>query len=270
MKRAFTKSVTLALLAACLFWISCGKDKPTDSTGNVENTDFVARESFSFQVDVVNHSRLRLEAISGSVTITGESGSDSVLITGEKRVGSESIQDAEEHLQELEVSVQDLGSEVFVKTIQPEKTHGRSYVVDYTIALPKGLEVLVDHLSGIVEIDSVNNSVSVDHVSGQVLLDEVFGSALVNLVSGQIEAEVTLPEDGTINFNLVSGSVELNIPQNTSAEFSAKVTSGTISISNLVLQDQVSTPDSVTGTLGSGQGTISLNVVSGNISVSGF
>jgi hypothetical protein len=270
MKSTCKKFVIGFLLTTCVCWISCGEDKSVDSNGDVANTNFVAKEFFSFKVRVFDHTRLRLEAISGSVVITGESGSDSVLITGERRVGSESAQDAEEHLQLLQVTVQDLGNEIFVKTSQPEQTHGRSYVVDYSITLPESLDVLVDHVSGIVEIASVDHSVSVDQVSGKVLLDEVFGSAQVNLVSGEIEAQATLPKDGTINFNIVSGSVELDIPKNTSAEFSAKVTSGSINISNLVLQNQVSTPDSVTGTLGSGEGTISLNVFSGFISVSGF
>lgn len=270
MKNGITKLFFLVLLAASFICITCSSDKSVDSDGGVDNTDFVAKESFSFKVDVAAHSRLRLEAITGSVTITGKSGSDSVLITGEKRVGSESTQDAEEHLQQLIVSVQDLGNEVFVKTTQPEQAQGRSYVVDYTITLPEDLEVLVNHVTGSVGVYSVNNGVSVSHVTGQVLLDEISSSALVNLVTGEIEAEVTLPEDSTINFNLVTGNVELNIPQSTSAEFSAKVVTGTISLSDLVLQNQVSTPGSLSGTLGSGEGTISLNVVTGSISVKGF
>jgi len=79
-----------------------------------------------------------------------------------------------------------------------------------------------------------------------------------------------LPEDGTINLNLVTGNIELDIPQNTSAEFSAAVVTGTISISDLVLQNQVSTSGSLSGTLGNGEGTISLNVVTGSVNVQGF
>ena len=270
MKRDLAKFVVLVALAACLLWINCGSDKTVDSDGDVNNTDFVAKESFSFRVDVVDHSRLRLEGVSGTITISGEPESDSVLITGERRVGSESTQDAEAHLPLLQVTVQEIGNEIYVKTTQPEQTHGRSYVVDYTITVPEGFVVSVNHVTGIVSINSVKNSVSVNHVTGQVLLDEISSSAVVSLVTGEIEAEVILPEDGTINFNLVTGIVELNIPQSTSAEFSAKVVTGTISLSDLVLQNQVSTPGSLSGTLGSGEGTISLNVVTGSVNVQGF
>jgi hypothetical protein len=270
MKHKITKLVFLILLAAGLFWIGCSSDKTVDSEGNVNNTDSVVKESFSFRVDVTTHSRLRLEGLSGSVSITGEAGSDSVMVTGEKRVGSESAQDAEAHLPLLQVTVQEIGNEVYVKTTQPEQTHGRSYVVDYTITLPEGFLVSVNQVTGMVSIESVKNSVSVNHVTGQVLLDEIYGSTVVSLVTGGIEAEVNLPQDGTINLSLVTGNMQLDIPQNTSAEFSASVVTGTISMSDLVLRNQVSTPVSLSGTLGSGEGTILLNVVTGSVSVNGL
>jgi len=211
-----------------------------------------------------------LEAINGNVAITGISESDSVIITGERRVGSESMEDAEEYLKKLEVRVQDLGNEVFVKTIQPEKSYGRNYVVNYTITLPKDLEILVSNVNGIVTIESINNDVTVTNVNGQVTLDEIFGSASVSLVNGQIEGEVTLPFDGVIGMSVVNGNIDLKIPVSTSAEFSAKVTNGNIGVSNLVLQNQVSSPTSLGGRLGDGEGMISLTTVNGNISVLGF
>jgi DUF4097 and DUF4098 domain-containing protein YvlB len=241
-----------------------------DSNGEVRNTDFVASESFSFGVQVTDHTQLRLEGINGNVTITALSGPDSVIVTGEKRVGSESMQDAQNHLQHLQVGVSDAQSEVFVKTTQPDRTHGRSYVVDYVITLPQNLVVVVSNVNGTVTIDSLNSSLSVQNVNGQVILNEIFGSATVSLVNGQIQAEVTLPEGGTIALSTVNGGIGLAIPQNTSAEFSATVVNGVISLSDLILQNLVSTPNSLTGRLGAGQGTIGLSTVNGTISVSGF
>jgi hypothetical protein len=270
MKSSCKRLVIGVLLTTCVYWIGCGKDKSVDSNDGVDNTDFVARESFSFKVHVDDQARFRLEAINGNVVITGVSDSDSVIITGEKRVGSESTDDAEEHLHLIQVTVQDLGTEISVKTSQPEQTHGRSYVVDYTITLPKSLEVLAHNVNGTVTVDSLDNSVSVSNVNGLIELKEIFGSTLVELVNGEIEGKVTLPRDGTIGINLVNGNIDLDIPVNTSAEFSANVTNGNISVSNLSLQNQVSSPTSLHGTLGQGEGTISLRTVNGNISVAGF
>lgn len=270
MKNTRIKLSIAILFITCIFGLSCGKDKVVDSGKNVSNTDFVAKESFSFTVAVEDHARLRLEGVNGNITVTGKSDSDSVLITGEKRVGSESIEDAQEHLQVLEVKVQDLGDEVFVKTIQPEKTYGRNYSVDYNVTLPRNLQVFADNVNGTVIVNSLDNAAWVDNVNGQVTLNGIFGSAGVTLINGQIEGEITLPSGGAIGMSVVNGNIGLNIPTATSAEFSASVTNGTISFYNLYLQNQVSAPDSLTGRLGDGQGIILLITVNGNISVSGF
>jgi DUF4097 and DUF4098 domain-containing protein YvlB len=270
MKNILVKSLPLAMLAVCFCFLGCGSDKSSGPDGNVGNTDFVAKASFSYGVEVTDHTRLRLEGINGNVDITALTEADSVIITGERRVGSESMQDAEAHLQELEVSVREVAGEVYVKTNQPDQTHGRSYVVDYNITLPKELEVVVINVNGAVDIDSVNGFVSVVNVNGQVDLDEIFGNVSVSLVNGQISAEVTPPLGGIISMATVNGGINLDIPQYTSAQFSVTVVNGTISISNLVLTGIVSTPTSLTGTLGTGEGTIALSTVNGSISVRGF
>ncbi len=241
--------------------ISCGDgDINIDFSGinfpPARNTNFKAEEPFSEEVEIGNRSQVRLQGVSGEITITGISGANSVMITGIKRVGSDSTQDAEEHLQELEVNVQSLANEIFIETIQPQDTGGRRYLVDYTITLPKDLEIQLANVNGIVILDAIDNDVTVNNVNGNVTLMEIVGSAFVNLVNGVIESEVTLPLNGTIDLNTVNGNINLAIPANTSAGFSAAVTIGSISVSNLVLQNEVRTSTSLSGTLGNGQGTI--------------
>ncbi|MFQ5752020.1 MAG: DUF4097 domain-containing protein [bacterium] len=268
MKSKMTNTIKYPLyLLLITLLTACNIVDPGDE---VSDTNFEAKESFSFEVDVTNHVRLRLEAVNGPVKITGLPGANSVKNWGERRVGSESIEDAELHLQDLEVQVTEPAEEIFVKTKQPQDSRGRNYIVNYNITLPENLEVLVDNVNGEVKIDSVKNQVSVSNVNGRINLNDIFGSTVVNLVNGQIESEVTLPVDGTINMNTVNGNIDLDIPENTSAEFSANVTNGNISVSNLVLQNIVSSPNSLRGTLAAGQGTISLRTVNGNIWASGF
>ncbi len=264
------KIIALTLAAACIFSIHCGEDGPTDSGDNVHNTDYVARETFAYKVPLAAQSTLRLEAINGNVDVTGVSQADSVVIAGEKRVGSDSMADAEEHLEQLDVQVQDSATEIFVETVQPEETHGRSYVVDYAVTLPPDFQVVIGNVNGSVTVDSIADLVSVNNVNGLVALDEISGSVYVILVNGQIESEVTLPLNGTITMATANGVIELQIPESTSAEFSASVGNGTISVSNLNFTNQVSSSNTLSGTLGQGQGTITLSAGNGNIIVSGF
>jgi hypothetical protein len=242
----------LMLLVACLAWVGCGDEGSIDADGNVDNTDFHAEATFRFRLELAGHENLRLEGVSGEVTITESAGSDSIVIAGTRRVRSESAEDAEEHLAFLEVRVEDLSDEVFVKTVQPEHSHGRSYEVEYWISLPEP-----------VDVDVVN-------VNGEVLLNDVFGDTRVVQVNGWIAGRVTVGAGDTIELAQVNGTIDLGIPKHTSAGFSANVINGLISVSDLIFETWNSDAHSFTGTLGQGDGSISLAVTNGTINVTGL
>ncbi len=97
-------------LFAAIILTSCGGGGGGDINVNFpplnpipsdDNTDFEARETFSDEVPVVNHTQFNLTGIDGEVTVTGVSGATSVMIAAIKRVQSDSAEDAEAHLQEL-------------------------------------------------------------------------------------------------------------------------------------------------------------------------
>ncbi len=278
MKRKFRNYAIWLCLLTSFSLISCSSGDVNIGGGGgtfpsfppATNTDFEAEEAFSREVEVGNQTQFNLTGKNGEITITGISGANSVRITGIKRVRSNSTQDAGERLQELEVNVQSLANEVRVETIQPQITGGRRYEVDYTITLPSFLKIQLANVNGSVTLDSIENDVTVNNTTGSVTLMDIVGSALVNLANGTIDSEVTLPLNGTIDLNIANGNINLAIPVNTSAEFSAAVTIGSISVSHLALQNEVSTPTSRRGTLGSGQGAIALKAGNGNISVSGL
>lgn len=258
------------LFFASIILTSCGGDGG-GSLPTVSNTNFEAVEPFSFVVPIGNHTQFSLIGINGEINISGVAGANSVTVTGIKRVLSESTEDAEAHLQELIVNVQDLANEVRVETTQPADTGGRIYIVNYTVTLPKFLKNQVNNINDIVKLDSIDNNVTVLNLNGNVTLTNVFGSASTNVLSGNVEGQVTLPLNGVINMKTLTGDINLEIPVNTFAILSANVTIGTISAQNLVLQNEVSTPTFLSGTLGSGQGTIKLETQQlGNITVSGI
>jgi DUF4097 and DUF4098 domain-containing protein YvlB len=167
--------------------------------------------------------------------------------------------------------VQDLASEIRVETVQPANTGGRTYIVNYTVTLPKFLRNNVTNLNGIVTLDSIDNDVTVINMNGTATLTNITGSASANILNGQIQGAVTLPLNGVIDMTTLNGDINLEIPVNTSAALSASVTVGTITTQNLLLQNIVSTPTFLSGTLGDGQGTIKMESKQiGNIMVTGI
>ncbi len=277
MKSKFIDKTILICLLASIGLISCGDTNINiDSDGwffpPFSNTEFKANEPFSAEVPVGNGSRVSVQGINGNVSVTGMSGASSVLITATKRVGSDvSTQDAEDQLPMLKVDVQPQANDISVETIHPQNPGGRQYIVDYTITLPNDSEIQISNTNGSVILDTIDNDVSVNNTNGNVTLIAIAGSAVVRVINGIIDSEVTLPSNGTIDLSTVNGNISLDIPVDTSAAFTADVTFGSISDSNLLFQDEVRTNTFLNGTLGSGQGTITLATGStGNINVSGF
>jgi DUF4097 and DUF4098 domain-containing protein YvlB len=107
-------------------------------------------------------------------------------------------------------------------------------------------------------------------VNGEVLLNDVFGDTRVVQVNGWIAGRVTVGAGDTIELAQVNGTIDLGIPKHTSAGFSANVINGLISVSDLIFETWNSDAHSFTGTLGQGDGSISLAVTNGTINVTGL
>ncbi len=283
-KKISRASKTLWLLIACaLMFSACAIDGIVDYRG-----DATVVEEFSFEVAVRSQSRFRLEGVNGSIDIVGVPGASKVEIWGERRVKAKSTEDARDYLKNLEVRVADGAEEVFVKTIQPRETGGRSLEVVYHIRMPDNWEALVNNVNGNVLVDSlvgkvsiglvngnvelreISETISIGLTNGNVLLAKITGDTFVALVNGNIDASLTLPQQGTCELSTVNGTIALQIPQNTSALFSAEVVNGAISTKGLIIYDATTTPKSVSGRLSNGEGKIVLKTVNGNIRVEGF
>jgi hypothetical protein len=269
----FTMDLTLVLilLTAC--------DGSVESNFSVNNDGFdfqasepkfSAEETFTRELPVVNHMRIRLEGVRGGIEIEGQNDANSVTVIAQKWVGSDSLADAEMHLDELEILITDQIDEILIQTLQPEDTQGRSYIVDYHIILPSDMETEVTLMNGDIGVQDVQNSVIVDAVNGNVFLLNVFADATVSLANGNIHSTMALPLDGEIRMSTDNGNIDLGIPTSTSAVFAASVNNGLISESNLEFDAAVQTSHSLTGTLGNGEGVIDLGTINGSISVVGL
>jgi hypothetical protein len=285
-KNAF---ITLAILIALCLPFTYGGC--SGGGGSSDDGQVWVEESFSYEVAVDTHDSFLIQAIGGSIEITGSPTANSVTIEGERRVGSKTKEDAEKHLELLEVEVTDQEPEIMVETVQPKRANGRNYEVDYRITVPEQLEVYATQVGGPVFIDAIVSQVYVSAFNGDVDLVEISGSTQVNVLSGQITGQVTLPLNGsielstmtgdidsevalplggTIDMTALEGDIHLDIPQDTSATLEAGVTDGVIQLIDLVLHNRVRTSHSLTGRLGDGEGDIRLETDIGDITVTGF
>lgn len=237
----------------------------------ITNTSFEAEQAFTAESNITNQNTLRLSSIGGNVEINGVSGSSVVSINATKTVQSESLPDAETHLSDLQVEVSESSDEILVRTIQPNCNDGRKYLVHYEISVPDYFAVAINHISGAIAIDSVNGFISVNSINGDLQLSSTQSNVAIDLLTGNVELAITLlPLLGDIDVTLLNGDISLNLPSNTSAILAANVSNGNINTMNLSFVGESSTATSLQGTLGDGQGSISLRIdQSGDINILG-
>jgi hypothetical protein len=273
------KSVSILVISLCVgILLSCssgdvGSPDFNFSTGGIKFGDpkFTAKKTFDDDFPIDNHIRINVEAIKGEIVVTGQSDAQYVTVTAHLTVGSDTQEDAELHLDDLDVLVTDGANEILIQTVQPDNINGRKYLVEYDIIVPKSFEVVASQANGSIAILDIQNSVEVSNKNGDVFLSDIVGGVTADVQNGGIEGTVVLPFNETIDLSVNNGGIELNIPTATSAEFSASVDGiGAINVSDLDITDSWSTGNTLTGTLGNGEGSIVLSTVNGNIDIIGL
>lgn len=232
--------------------------------------DEQAQEEFFEQLDASGFNEFRLDGINGNVTVVGVSGTETLAVGGFRRVRSSSLADAQEQLERLRVVVTTIGDAIIIRTEQPQETEGRTYEVEYELSVPRRLEAEIDNINGNVSVSAMDDDVDVENTNGNLTLEEIVGNASATTVNGNVEAEVTMPLGGEISLRATNGNLTLDIPVSTSAVVLATLANGSITTSNLPMDDAESTPTSLTLVLGNGDGDIDLQTTNGNILIRGF
>jgi hypothetical protein len=251
------------VLTAVFCFLSCSISNPFHS----DDQDNEATSSFQYQLSAEDVTQFSIHGVNGEIHITGAADADSVNVSGERLVRSDSYADAETHLEYLTVDVQKKDSAIIVHTRQPNRSEGRTYQVDYQIRLPERMRVVVEGTNGEVTVENISNRVTIQTTNGNISCRELQGDCGVALVNGQITCDVALPARGYCELATVNGGVSLTLPPSTSAQLQAKVTNGSVSITDFQVKNLKSSRTSVSGELGSGEGSIELSTVNGNIQV---
>lgn len=260
LSRPLMRPVLKGLLVAA---IAVGCDESTGPDG------VVLSEPFDYQQDATGRTGFQVRGINGDITVAGVAQSDTLRATGYRRVHNCRRSQAEQWLAQLEVRVSTTADDVVVETVQPLNTSPCTLEVEYELTVPARLAGRVVDVNGNVAVTTLNAGASVTNVNGNVTLAGIAGSTVVRLTNGNVAADVEITGAQAIDLLTVNGNMALTIPTETSATLMATLVNGTISVANLVLMNQVSTGNSLSGTLGAGEGDIALRTTNGNIAVAG-
>lgn len=226
-------------------------------------------EPFSYQWASAGITSLDLTGITGSVQVTGTAPGTPVVVRGVRRVRAHSRSEAADWIHQLRIESGTSGERVFVGTDQPSSVSGVEFIVDYEVFLPRAAHLRVRHVTGAVVIEGRDGSVDIENVTGAVALDDVEGDLVVELTTGTVAGAVGLAQGGSISLSVVTGTIALSVPRTAPGTLSASVVTGQIQLVGISGTDQDPRQNAVFVSLGSGAGTIDLDVVTGTIQVTG-
>src|SRR5215831_3733369 len=139
-------------------------------------------------------------------------------------------------------------------------------------------EITLDGVAGDVHADTISGALEGRDVAGAVRFKSISGDltladgSLTRLeadnISGQIAADVSLADSGAMRISTISGEVTLRLPADSDASVRLHSTSGNVWSEFDALRPAMS-PGShtVSGNLGDGSGNVSVNSVSGAVTL---
>jgi putative adhesin len=238
---------------------------------------------------------LKVRAISGSVAVLSTSERprlDVSSVTGQPLLVSHEAGI-------LTVAYPDLSWEGLMGWLRPD-----THAANITIAVPKDCPAQVGAVSASSLVSGIGGKTAVRSLSGSITLDEVDGSIAADTVSGDVDArglagevgfksvsgDLTLADAvvrkldakslsgritadlaeacGALNISTVSGPVIVRLPADASTQVQVRSTAGRV-LSDVPGLASPGRPrsNSLTGTLGSGSGRLSVTTMSGQVTL---
>lgn len=195
-----------------------------------------AFETVTATVNIAVGGSLSMENVNGAITVTGGNGNE-VVIEARKRVdvyrtwGSGA--EPEEFLDDLEVLIDEDDGNVSIQTVVPSAlfTSGVVSVVDYTVTVPRNIDLSIENSNGRVEVAEVTGGIVIDNVNGSVETEDTTGDLDITIANGNanIEHEDTLQTDESITVDIENGSVSISLPEDSAFDITAETTVGSIS-----------------------------------------
>lgn len=258
-------------LAICFIINSCSPETNFESNPTVDNTDYSFSEEFEFGGFISSQKRMTVTGVSGSI-IFRLTDSNEYIVTVSKIVHSESESDATDYMSNLRVNHESSGNSINISTVQPIENNGRDLIVNYSIVVPKYLEIEVVQKSGDVTLDSIYSKTIIEQENGTVELIDHNGNINIMLDNGSVIGNVNIPTnlEGLCVIGIINGTLNLELPVATSAQFFAAITNGRIDITNLDFINIESSLNRFRGQLNQGDATIDLQVENGRIEVEGY
>lgn len=228
--------------------------------------DVTATEEYTFTLD--EGGRISVENINGAITIEGRTGNE-VTVVATKKAGTQ------KYLDGIKVDIDTSASQLRIETRHPSNSGGwfgkdTSGSVSYRLTVPAGAELdEIETVNGELDIRGMTGAVNASTVNGGIELAGLQSDADLETVNGVIKAGFArLGAGQRVTADTVNGRIELLLPADASATVRAETLNGKIDADDFGLKPVKGfIGRDLTGELGDGGATITLETVNGSIRI---
>lgn len=202
-------------------------------------------------------------------TIRLETGEVSdVRIAAEIKVRAATEEQAQELAEEVRIVAEPSGETLIIKAIKPSDLGRNQLSVDFTITAPADLALDCTTNVGDIRVTGFAKRVKASTDVGRITCTGLREAIDLHSNVGDIQAEYASDAPAALNATLATnvGSIEFAGPQDISADLSARANVGSIKTDRPVTVSG-SLKQSIRGTLGKGEGRVSLNTNVGSIRI---
>lgn len=139
--------------------------------------------------------------------------------------------------------------------------------VEFTVALPSGVNVRVGSVNGEVDVAGATAEVVASSVNGDVRAASSGGPVSANTVNGDVRASMRTVGTGELNYKTVNGSIELELPASLNADVELRTVNGSFETDFPMTMSGRVSPRRLNGKIGSGGRDLRASTVNGSITL---
>ncbi len=256
-------AVTLGLgtyLSVAIFLLGCCVDVAEVFRAKYERTECMS-------VPLTDIAGLRVESEVGSITISGRDVAD-CNITAVISVKARTKQEARQLAEQVHIEAEASRGQLNIKAAKPAALRSRSLAVDFEIAVPQQLNLDCTTHVGNIRISDIQGQIRASADVGSLTCKQVAADIALEVNVGSVQVEYSELASAACNADIVAnvGSIEFAGPPHLSAQVDARTNVGSINTGQpITVVGKVG--KSLKGTIGSGQGKVSLKTNLGSIQI---
>lgn len=257
------KYFNIVLFAGLVLITSC-----TETTTPDPLFEYMQSSSGSLQV-AENINKITLENSIGFIFLNGSSDSSNASYVLNKIVKVKESSLAQAEFDKILFDYSTVSDTIHCNINSPSVAFD-NYKCSLNINIPPGKDIFVKKNNFGVQTFQLENNLHIQTAKGECIVEGHSGSVEATTQAGNINVMVLIPDSGYCNCYSVDGNITVQVPIGSSGNIILKTTNGSVNYSNLNIQNLTRTSKELTGTLGTGGGTIYLESVNGSVLLKGF